>query len=93
MPLKLTPYRKLLVLSKEAVSAALAPVRARSAHKQAELEMLKIEESMANLESKITEACSKYPINFAEIIDKQDEFALLERRKAQFQTIIEEMFP
>lgn len=91
--MKLTPYRKSLTMAKEAVDTALAPVRARAAKKQAELETCKLEEKIATMESEITVLCSKQDINFHGIIDKMDELALAERRKAQFEKITAELFP
>ncbi len=90
---KLTPYKKLLTMAKEAVDAALAPIRANSAKKQAELEVAKLEERVATLETELTELCSKKDLCFDRIIDKLDEIALAERRREQFNTIIAEMFP
>jgi hypothetical protein len=90
---KLTAYEKLLTMAKEAVDTALAPVRARSAKKKAELEMAKLDERIATLESELTVTCSQRDIDFDKIIDKLDEIALAERRKKQFGKIIEEMFP
>lgn len=90
---KLTPYKKLLTMAKEAVDATLAPVRARAAKKQAELEMAKLDERIATMQSELNEACSQKDVNFAKIIDKLDDIALAERKKAQFQKILEEMFP
>ncbi len=84
MPMKLTPYKKLLTMAKEAVDASLAPVRARAAKKQAELEMAKLDEKIATLESEINQECAKKDLNFDAIIRKLDDLALAERRKAQF---------
>lgn len=91
--MKLTPYSKLLVMGKEAIDAALAPIRARGARKQAELELCRIEERIASMEQRITEACSKTPINFDAVIDAFDELDLASRRQSQFEKIIEELFP
>lgn len=91
--MKLTPYKKLLTMAKEAVDTALAPVRARAAKKQAELETCKLDEKIATLEQKITELCSQKDLNFDSIIDKMDELALAERRKSQFEKITVELFP
>ncbi len=91
--MKLTPYKKLLTMAKEAIDATLAPVRAHAAKKQAELEMAKLDEKIATFESQLTTACSEKEINFDKIIDKLDEIALAERRKKQFQKIVDEMFP
>lgn len=80
-------------MANEAVDAVLAPVRAHAAKKQAELEIAKLDERIATLQSELTIACSKKDINFDSVIDKLDDIALAERRKAQFQKIVEEMFP
>ncbi len=90
---KLTPYKKLLVMGREAVDAALAPVRAFSAKKRAELEQAKLDERIATLETELTAACSEKELDFNKIIDKLDDIALSERRKAQFEKIVGEMFP
>ena len=89
----LTPYKNLLVMGKEAINVALAPVRAMSAKKKAELEIAKLDERNATLESELNELCSVKEINFDKIIDKLDEIALAERRKKQFEKIVTEMFP
>lgn len=91
--MKLTPYKKLLTMAKEAVDSALAPVRARAAKCQAELEMAKLDEKIATLESEITQECSKKDLNFDAIIRKMDDLALAERRKGQFKKITDELFP
>lgn len=91
--MKLTPYKKLLTMAKEAVDIALAPVRSRAAKKQAELETAKLDEKIATLESEITQECSKKDLSFETIIRKMDDLALAERRKAQFEKITEELFP
>jgi len=91
--MKLTPYKELLVMGKEAINAALAPVRTMSAKKKAELEIAKLDERIATLEPELNELCSVKEINFDKIIDKLDEIALAERRKKQFEKIVTEMFP
>lgn len=91
--MQLIPYKKALSMGKEKLAKALVPVRVLRAKKQAELEMLKIEEEIATLEAGIVEVCTAEQPNFAKIIDKQDELGLLERRKGQYQKILDEMFP
>lgn len=91
--MKLKPYQELLKMGKEAIDASLAPVRARSAKKKAELEIAKLEEKIATLEMEINTLCSESDVDFGKIIKKQDELALQERRKKQFERIVEEMFP
>ena len=90
---KLTPYKDILKMAKEAIDDVLAPVRANRAKKQAELEIAKLDEKIASQEAKIQEVCSEREINFDKLIDSLDSLALMERRKKQFGKIIEEMFP
>lgn len=90
---KLTPYTKALTFAKEKVTEMLAPVRAREQRKRAELEMAKIDGKLIEQEQKIQELCMTYPIDFDKLIESIDESALLERRKKQFEDIVEQMFP
>ena len=91
--MKLKPYKEVLKMAKEKVDEALATPRAYRARKQAELEVAKMEESIASKEAKIMEMCAEKEINFNKIIEAQDELALMERKRKQFKKIIEEMFP
>lgn len=88
----LLKYKDILVLAKEKVTEALAPLRAREMRKKAELEVCKIENTIATHEQKIQEYASEYPINFDKLIDAIDELELVKRRKEQFEKIINEMF-
>lgn len=91
--MKLKPYKDILKMAKEKIDESLAPVRANRAKKQAELEIAKMDEKMASQEAKIFELCASKEIDFDKIIQAQDEYALMERRKKQFGKIIKEMFP
>lgn len=91
--MKLVSYQDALKMGKEKLKEALIPIRVNRARKQAELEMCKLEEDIAVKEAELHEECCKEEVNFARIIDKQDALALLERRKRQYQKILEEMFP
>lgn len=91
--MKLIPYREVLKMSKEKINVALAPIRAAKAKKQADLEMCKLDEEIAVMETRITEYCTEENINFQQIIHIIDKIALLERRKKQYQKIISELFP
>lgn len=91
--MKLKPYREILAMAKEKIDETLAPARANRAKKQAELEIAKMEESMASQEAGIFEMCASKEIDFNKIIEAQDKYALTERRIKQFQQIIKEMFP
>lgn len=91
--MKLPAYKDVLKMAKEKVDDALAPVRAMRAKKQAELEMAKLDEEIATQTAKIHEICCEKEINFANLIEKQDQLALTERKKKQYQKILDEMFP
>jgi len=91
--MKLKPYKELVKMAKDAKRELLAPVRAVRARKQAELEVAKMDETIATMETKIHEMCTLDAIDFHEVIDKQDELALVERRREQFLKVIEELFP
>jgi uncharacterized coiled-coil protein SlyX len=90
--MKLLPYKEILKYSKEKIQESLAPIRAMQAKKQAELEIAKLEEKIATQESEITEITSKHPLNFEKLLDALDELALTERRKEQFESIINDLF-
>lgn len=91
--MKLTPYKELLAMTKEKIDEALAGSRANTALCKAQLEVAKIDEALATSQGKINELCSSKELDFNAIIDQLDEVALAERRKGQFQKIMDEMFP
>lgn len=91
--MKLPTYRDVLKMAKEKVDDALAPVRAARAKKQAELEMAKLDEEIATMTAKIYEVFCQKDVNFAALIEQQDKLALAERKKRQYQKILDEMFP
>ncbi len=90
--MKLTPYKKILKYSKEKIQESLAPIRAAQAKSQAQLEVHKLDERIATKEQEIAEICAEHPLNFDKLIAAQDELALNERRKKQFERIIKELF-
>ena len=90
--MKLMKFADALKMGKEKVREALVPVKVMKARKQAELEMCQLDERIANLECDIQEMCSDEGINFSKLIDKQDDLALLERKREQYRKILNEMF-
>lgn len=91
--MKLMSYEEALRAGKEAIKEMLIPIKVTKMRKQAELEMCKIDEDIANKTSTIQEKCCSEDINFRELINLQDDLALLERRKSQYKQIIDQMFP
>jgi hypothetical protein len=90
--MNLPKYKDVLKMTKEKIDETLAPVRAKQAQKKAELEVAEMEEKVLTLETEIYELCAKHPIPFSDIIDKQDEVALFERKIEQFSKIVEQLF-
>jgi hypothetical protein len=88
----LLKYKDVLILCKDKIKEAMAPLRAREMKKKAELEVCKIESQISEGEQKIQELASEYPIDFHKMIDAIDDLDLVKRRKEQFELIIEEMF-
>lgn len=91
--MKLISYKEALKMGKEKIVSKLAPVKAMRAKKQAELEMAKIDEEIATKEAELHEECCKEDVNFKGIISIQNTLALSERKKKQYQKILDEMFP
>lgn len=85
-------YSEILILAKDKIKEAMAPLRAREMRKKGELEACKLESVIAEKEQKIQELASAYPVDFDNLIDAIDELELVKRRKEQFDKIIEEMF-
>lgn len=90
---KLTPYKKILTMGKEAIDAALAHVRARSAKKKAELEMAQLDERIATLEADINNICAEKELDFNKLLAKLDDIAIAKRRLRQFEEIVAQLFP
>ena len=90
--MSLMKYKDMLVLCKEKINEAKAPLRAREMRKKAELEVCKLESVLADREQKINELSSEYPVKFNVLLDAIDELELTQRRKEQFERVITEMF-
>lgn len=91
--MKLKPFAEIIALSKEKLAESLAPIRARKVKSQAELEMAKLDDELVRLEAEVQEMCAKEDISFPNLLDKLDKVALLERRKAQYERVLSELFP
>lgn len=91
--MKLQVYHDIIKATKEKVNELLAVPRAYEQRKRAELEVAKIDAQLVSHEQKVQELAAKYPVDFDALLEALDEFALLERRKEQFNVVIAEMFP
>lgn len=88
----LMKYKDILILAKEKIKEAMAPLRANEMKKKAELEICKLESEILDRESKIQDLAAAYPIDFDRLIESIDDLELIKRRKEQFEKIIKEMF-
>lgn len=90
--MSLMKYKDVLVLAKERIQEAMAPLRAREMRKKGELEICKLDSIIAEKEQKIQESASQYPIDFDKLLDSLDDLELTERRKEQFEKVIADLF-
>lgn len=91
--MQLTPYKELIGLSKDEVNQRNAPAKIKTQQRKAELKIAELEEKIVSLEESVVNLCSQKELNFDAIVDKQDELALAERRKNQFETALTQLFP
>lgn len=91
--MKLKPFKELIAMSKEKLDEAMAPIRARQVRSQAELEMARLDADLLTNEGEVQEMCCKKEINFPSLLDKLDKIALLERRKKQYASVLNQLFP
>jgi oligoendopeptidase F len=83
----------MLAMSKEKLDEALAPIRAKRFKAQAALEQSKIETELLEKESKVQEKLTAKEPCLSQVLDILDEIALLERRKEQYDKVLEQLFP
>lgn len=93
MAFQIKSFKELVSLTKEKLDEALVPLRVRAAKAKAEGELVKLEEKLVSLETKINEACAQKELDFNKITDMIDEYDLAERRKNQVETLVSQLFP
>ena len=91
--MKLKPFKELVAMSKEKFDEAMAPIRARQVKAKAALEISKLDEKLVSLETNVFELCARKEIDFDAVITALDDHALAERRRAQLEKIVAELFP
>jgi hypothetical protein len=92
MAFKLKSYKELVAMTKEKLDEALVPLRVRAAKAKAESEVIKLEETLISLETKINEACAKKELDFNAIGDMMDDYDIAERRLKQIQDLVATLF-
>ena len=85
-------YIDLIKASKEVLDDIKAHFIAKKNEKQLEMEILKIEEQIADRELKVQSAKSDKEVVWSKVGEAIDELELLKRRLKQFQALKEELF-
>ena len=93
MDFKMKPYRELVAMSQETIDEALAPMRARSAQKKAELMVMELDEKILDRQRLLQKFAMSKDINLNAICDELDEIALMELRQSRLREIVASIFP
>lgn len=93
MAFQVKSFKELVSMTKEKLDEAMIPLRVRAAKARAEGEVIKLEEKLLNLETKINEACAAKEPDFNKIAELIDEYELAERRKKQIDALVAQLFP
>lgn len=91
--MQLKSYTDLLAMTKEKIGEYLQPLKAKEQRKAGELQLVQLEQKVLEKEAQIQKLCAEYPIQYDDLLNSLDEHALLQRRLAQMQTVIEQLFP
>ena len=89
----LPTYAEALTMSQEQLKEKLAPVKIQRARQKGILEMAELDVEIADKRAGLVETCVDEDICFDDVIELIDQIALLERRKKQYQEILEKLFP
>lgn len=91
--MQLTPYADLIKLSPEEREKKNSTTKINKQKQKGVLKVAELDEKISSLEDRVTTLCSQTDLNYEAIVDAQDELALAIRRKEQFQTVIDQLFP
>lgn len=91
--MQLKPFKEIIGMSKDKLDAAMAPIRARKEKSKAEMEMAQLDADLLTLETKVHEMCIEKEIDFKKLLNTLDEIGLKERRKKQYQKVLQQLFP
>lgn len=91
--MQLTPYSELMKLSPDERNKKNAEVRMNKQKQKGILAVAQLDENIAILEDAVTSLCSKDDLDFDAIVDKMDELALAQRRRKEFEGVINQLFP
>lgn len=91
--MQIQSFSKIMAMSADKLKEAMAPIYARKMKAKAELEMVKIDSDIIDMESKISESLTNKDVCFPTLMNRLDELALLERRRKQYEDVLEQLFP
>lgn len=91
--MQLTPYAELLNLTPDEREKKNSTAKLNKQKQRGLLKIAELEEKISTLEETVISLCSQTELNFEAIVDKQDELALAFRRKEQFSSVINQLFP
>ena len=93
MAFQIKPFKELVAMTKEKLDEAMVPLRVRAARAKADGEIVKLEEKLLGLETKMKEACAKKELDFNAIGDLMDDYDIAERRLSQIKDLVAALFP
>ncbi len=93
MAFQIKPFKELVAMTKEKLDEAMVPLRVRGAKAKAEGEIIKLEEKLIGLETKINESCAQKDLDFNKIGDLMDDYDITERRLLQIKDLVAALFP
>jgi len=91
--MQLTPYSELITLTADERERKNVIAKVARQKQRGLLRLAELDEKIASTEDSLTSLCQSIELDFDRIADKQDELALLIRRKKQLKTVIDHLFP
>lgn len=85
-------YAEALVADKKAIDAAMIPHKVKQTQKSAEIEVSKLEESLAGHQMTLASAESAFPFSLNAVLAAEDQISLCERKIKQAQEVLKRLF-
>jgi len=91
--MKLKPYAQAILLSEKDETAALAPARAAETQAALGMKRAQLTIEISKKETAVTQASSRYPLDFGSLVILLDDAELLRRSLAQLDAVAAQLFP
>lgn len=85
-------YSEALVAGEAKLEAALVPHKVKQTQKSAEIEVSKLEESLATHQVTLARAEAAFPFSITAVLNAEDQIALCERKIKQAQAVLVRLF-